>query len=378
MQCQYARRERTLGLDHAWHGAIDRLATGYATGFVALGGRLRRRSKPIQRSQLIHAIGTAGHVDRIVHRHSRWHERRRRLHKHGQSQGSLYAACNEYGDEQGAHALCNRVDHITTVSATGTLNPLAKVEELTVAEAPSPPPGSVAAKDLIVIARKLRKSFRMGKEDHAVLDGVDMWVMRGEFVAIMGPSGCGKTTLLNCLSGLDDFDQGWVVVDGKEVGALTDADRTRHRAERMGFVFQNFNLIPVLTAAQNVEMPLLMLGWQRREARRRALQVLEVVGLANYARHKPSELSGGQQQRVAIARALVNNPAIVWADEPTGNLDRTSGKIVLKVLRWLNERRQVTIVVVTHDPEVARMADRVIHMDSGRVVGIERPPPVTQ
>lgn len=235
---------------------------------------------------------------------------------------------------------------------------------------------SEAAKDLIVVARQLKKTYASGKIRAPVLNSVDLFILRGEFVAIMGPSGCGKTTLLNCLSGIDDFDHGWIVVDGKEISKMGDQERTRHRAERMGFVFQNFNLIPVLNAVQNVEMPLLMMGWERREARRRALQVLEVVGLGDHARHKPGELSGGQQQRVAIARALVNNPAILWADEPTGNLDSQSGAVVLKVLRWLNQRRDVTVVVVTHDPMVARMADRIIHMDSGRITGIERPPPM--
>jgi putative ABC transport system ATP-binding protein len=158
-----------------------------------------------------------------------------------------------------------------------------------------------------------------------VVDGVSLEVRDGEFVAIVGPSGCGKTTLLNCLSGLDDIDGGSVVVDGDDIHAMSDSKRTEHRATRMGFIFQSFNLIPVLTAAENVELPLLLTNVKAAEARSRANAMLERVGLGHRPNHRPNELSGGEQQRVAVARALVGEPAIIWADEPTGNLDSTMG-----------------------------------------------------
>ncbi len=221
----------------------------------------------------------------------------------------------------------------------------------------------------MVEASGLHKSYRMGSRRVRVLDDVSVEVPAGEMVAVMGPSGCGKTTLLNCLSGLDDIDRGSIMVDGRPIHRLSDRKRTKHRAQRMGFVFQAFNLVPVLTAQRNVEMPLQLAGVNRRVAAKRASDALAAVGLADRAEHKPTELSGGQQQRVAIARALVNEPAVVWADEPTGNLDSNSGQEVLDIFRSLNRDQGVTFMIVTHDQRVATAAHRTIKMDSGRILG---------
>jgi putative ABC transport system ATP-binding protein len=187
----------------------------------------------------------------------------------------------------------------------------------------------------------------------------------------MGPSGCGKTTLLNCLSGLDDVTSGQVVLEGKDLAQMSDLERTRLRSRRMGFVFQSFNLLPVLTAQENVELPLLVSGVHKEESAKRAQAALAQVGLAKFLDHKPRELSGGQQQRVTIARSLVNEPAIVWADEPTGNLDTRNGHEVLELLQKLNRERGQTYVIVTHDPAIARTCHRIVQMDSGRILRIE-------
>src|SRR5205085_5467086 len=193
----------------------------------------------------------------------------------------------------------------------------------------------------------------------------DIWP--GELVMVMGPSGNGKTTMLNCLSGLDDIDAGTVMVDGMDLHRVTDARRTAHRARRMGFVFQSFNLIPVFSAVENVELPLLVVGTPGGEAREAAFNMLERVGLGQRALHRPAELSGGEQQRVAIARALVSRPAIVWADEPTGNLDSQTAEAVLALLQDVHAAGQ-TIVVVTHDTGIARAAWRLVRMQDGVIV----------
>jgi len=185
-------------------------------------------------------------------------------------------------------------------------------------------------------------------------------------LAIVGPSGSGKTTLLNCLSGLDRFDAGTVVVDGTDLAEMSDRARTAYRGRNMGFVFQAFNLLPVLTAAENVEIPLLLQGVSGREARRRSIEMLETLGLSHRAKHRPDQLSGGEQQRVAVARALVHRPAVVWADEPTGNLDTEVSLVIVELLRRMNDDGQ-TIVLVTHNPQVAERADRVLRMRDGRV-----------
>jgi putative ABC transport system ATP-binding protein len=186
--------------------------------------------------------------------------------------------------------------------------------------------------------------------------------------AIMGPSGCGKTTLLNCLSGLDTVDGGDVVIDGTSLARMSDRERTDYRARHMGFVFQFYNLMPVLSAVENVELPLLVAREGARSARRRAIDALELVGLAHRADHVPDELSGGERQRVTIARSLVNDPAIVWADEPTGDLDSENAQEIVALMRQLNVERGLSFLVVTHDISVGRKTDRIVRMLDGTVV----------
>ncbi|MFA9431397.1 ABC transporter ATP-binding protein [Egicoccus sp. AB-alg2] len=211
------------------------------------------------------------------------------------------------------------------------------------------------------------KTYRSGHLEVPALRGVDLRIGAGELVMVMGPSGNGKTTLLNCLSGLDEIDGGTVHVGGRDLFAMSDADRTRHRATTMGFVFQAFNLIPVLSAVENVELPLLVTGVAPKVARERARDLLARVGLADRAGHRPGELSGGEQQRVTVARALVAEPAIVWADEPTGALDsRTAGEIV-ELLHEVHAGGQ-TLVVVTHDDQLGRSGQRLVQVRDGRVV----------
>lgn len=219
--------------------------------------------------------------------------------------------------------------------------------------------------DLIIDASDVRKIYRGGTDVEA-LQGVDVQVEKGEMIAIMGPSGSGKTTLLNCLSGLESIDEGRILVDGKDLAELSDDARTLYRGKSMGFIFQAFNLLPVLSAAENVEIPMLLTGTRRKEARHAALEMLEMVELADRASHRPDQLSGGQQQRVAIARALVHRPAVVWADEPTGNLDTESAQHIMELLVQLNEDGQ-TIVLVTHSDEVATNAGRIVTVRDGLV-----------
>ncbi len=224
--------------------------------------------------------------------------------------------------------------------------------------------------DPIVEARGVTKSYG-GAVPVPALNGVDLVVDRGDMVAVMGPSGCGKTTMLNCLSGLDEFDAGEVRIEGVSLAAMSDRQRTDHRARRMGFVFQFYNLIPVLTSVENVELPLLVAGVGSRDARRRAIDALDMVGLATRADHQPEALSGGERQRVTIARALVNEPALVWADEPTGDLDSEKATEVVELMRALNVDRDLTFVIVTHDIAVGRACDRIVRMLDGRVVDEE-------
>jgi putative ABC transport system ATP-binding protein len=224
----------------------------------------------------------------------------------------------------------------------------------------------------IVEARGVVRTYDTGSVRVEALRSVDLMVERGEMVAIMGPSGCGKTTLLNCLSGLDAIDAGQVVIDGADLASMTDTARTDYRARRMGFVFQLYNLMPVLTSVENVELPLLVARVPAREARRRALEALALVGLEDWARHLPDELSGGQRQRVTIARALVNEPAIVWADEPTGDLDSEAAQEITTLMRTLNRERGVSFLIVTHDIAVGRRTDRLVRMMDGRVVEEQR------
>jgi putative ABC transport system ATP-binding protein len=232
-------------------------------------------------------------------------------------------------------------------------------------------PEGVAPTDLIVRADAVTKTYDTGQVQVNALNGIDLSLQRGEMVSVMGPSGCGKTTLLNCLSGLDEIDDGQVYIEGVGLRDLSDRDRTRYRAERMGFVFQFYNLMPVLSAVENVELALLLAGRSPREARGLALEALDLVGLADRAGHVPDALSGGERQRVTIARALVNSPAIVWADEPTGDLDSESAEEITSLMRRLNLERGLTFLIVTHDIAVGRSADRIIRMLDGRVVDEE-------
>jgi ABC-type lipoprotein export system ATPase subunit len=222
--------------------------------------------------------------------------------------------------------------------------------------------------DAIVVARGVRKAYETGRVRVDALRGVDLVLQRGEMAAIMGPSGCGKTTLLNCLSGLDEIDAGELAIDGTPLAAMSDRERTDYRARRMGFVFQFYNLMPVLTAVENVELPLLVARMPGPEARRRALGALELVGLAGRADHLPDELSGGERQRTTIARALVNDPAIVWADEPTGDLDSENAGEIVELMRRLNQERGLSFLIVTHDIAVGRKTDRIVRMLDGQVV----------
>jgi len=219
----------------------------------------------------------------------------------------------------------------------------------------------------ILIASDVRKVYRSVAEDVVALDNVSLVVGEGEFVSVMGPSGSGKTTLLNCLSGLDDIDGGAVLVEGTDIHQLSDRERTVRRGSTMGFVFQAFNLIPVLTVTENVELPLILAGAPPDEAQRRAEETLVRVGLGHRLHRRPPELSGGEQQRVAIARALSGRPRIVWADEPTGNLDSETAAQVVDLLRELH-RRGLTLILVTHDEALGATADRRIRMRDGQIV----------
>jgi len=223
----------------------------------------------------------------------------------------------------------------------------------------------------IIRAKQIEKTYNTGKVIVNALKEVDLDVQQGEMVAIMGPSGCGKTTLLNTLSGLDQIDAGIIEIDGQDLAQMKDKQRTAYRAANMGFVFQFYNLLPVLTAVENVEMPLLLDNSQRikpKAARQMALEALEAVGLADQADQRPAELSGGQRQRVTIARALVNKPAIVWADEPTGDLDSTTSQEIVDLMRRLNKDNGQTFVIVTHSREIGDQCDRIIWMRDGIIV----------
>jgi putative ABC transport system ATP-binding protein len=220
--------------------------------------------------------------------------------------------------------------------------------------------------EVVVSGKDVWKVYGEGETQVRALNGLNLDIRRGEMIAVMGQSGCGKTTFLNCFSGLDDISRGSVTLEGVDIHRLPDRKKSEFRARRMGFVFQSYNLLPVLSAVENVEMPLLISGVLPKEARGRALHILGELGLGDRATFTPSELSGGQQQRVSLARALVARPAIVWADEPTGNLDEQGSVQVTQLLRKLNQSYQQTIVVVTHDPDVSAACDRTLRMQDGR------------
>ena len=219
----------------------------------------------------------------------------------------------------------------------------------------------------IIQATGVQKVYHTGLVSVPALRGVDLSVKRGEMLAVMGPSGCGKTTLLNCLSGLDTPDEGQIAIEGVSLSGMSDHERTDYRARRMGFVFQFYNLLPVLSAVENVELPLLVSGVRLREARQRALEALAQVGLEERANHRPAELSGGERQRTTIARALVNRPALVWADEPTGDLDSETAHEIMDVLVDLNREQGLTFILVTHDRGVGARCRRIVWMRDGLV-----------
>ena len=228
--------------------------------------------------------------------------------------------------------------------------------------------------DPIVEAEDVAKVYQLGKTQVHALRHVDLRVERGEFLSIAGPSGSGKTTLLNLVGGVDVPSSGTVRVDGEDTSLLSERALTRLRLEHIGFIFQTFNLVAVLTVFQNVEFPLLLQGRLRApERRRRVDQLLEAVGLADHARHRPNELSGGQRQRVAVARALVGNPPLVLADEPTANLDSATGATIIDLMREMNRRDGTTFVFSTHDPKVMAHASAVVRLEDGRVVGRAAP-----
>ena len=225
--------------------------------------------------------------------------------------------------------------------------------------------------DTIIKVEGLHKTYVSGDVQVQALRGVDLSVQRGEMVAIMGPSGCGKTTLLNSISGLDTFDAGVVHIGGVNLASMNDKQKTAYRALNMGFIFQTYNLLPVLSAVENVELPLVVSGVNARRARELAMQALERVSLADRAYNRPSQLSGGQRQRVTIARALVNDPAIVWADEPTGALDSKTANEIMELMEQLNAEKGQTFVMVTHDEGVGRRCDRLVRMSDGLIISEE-------
>ncbi len=223
----------------------------------------------------------------------------------------------------------------------------------------------------LIRAQALARRYLVGKQEVRALDGVDLDVARGEFVALVGPSGSGKSTLLNLIGGLDRPSSGQIHIADLELGKASDNQLVRYRRERVGFIFQSFNLLAMRSAVENVETPLMLAEVKPKERRQRALQLLESVGLAPRAHHKPNELSGGEMQRVAVARSLANRPLLLLADEPTGNLDSKTGKGILNLLREAVASQGVTLVLVTHDMQVASYADRIVHMLDGRISRIE-------
>lgn len=224
----------------------------------------------------------------------------------------------------------------------------------------------------VMQATALWKIYASGESTVQAVRGVDVEIKEGEMIAIMGPSGCGKTTLLNVLSGIDEPNSGEVLIDGNPMYSVSDDKRTQMRAQNLGFIFQDFNLLPVLSAVENVELPLLLLGKSASESRKSALEALDSVGLADRSEHRPTELSGGQQQRVAIARAIVHHPKVILCDEPTGNLDSATSSTVMTLLKEINKKLGTTFLLVTHDKDVASQCSRILQMDDGLMVDTGR------
>ncbi len=223
----------------------------------------------------------------------------------------------------------------------------------------------MAANDALIQIQKVSKAYKRDAILIPVLEGIDLGIEKGEFLALMGPSGSGKTTLLNLIAGIDRPTKGRVLVDGKEISSMSDAQLTRWRSRHVGFIFQLYNLIPVLTAYENVELPLLLTKLSKKDRREHVMTALTLVGLADRIRHYPRQLSGGQEQRVAIARAVVSDPTLLVADEPTGDLDARSAAEILDLVGKLNTDLHKTIVMVTHDPRAAERAHKVMHLDKG-------------
>jgi len=228
-------------------------------------------------------------------------------------------------------------------------------------------------REIMVEATDVHKIYKTGSVEVNALRGVNLTVYKGDMIAIMGPSGCGKTTFLNLLSGLDDVTSGNVKIEGKDLSQMTDNEKTEHRAQRMGFIFQFYNLLPVLTAVENVEMPLLVSGTPAKEAREKAIEIMKVVGLEKVKDSKPGALSGGERQRTTIARALISQPAIVWGDELTGDLDDETATGIMDLVEKLRKETNATFVIVTHNPEIGRRADKILFMRSGKFVREEIP-----
>jgi putative ABC transport system ATP-binding protein len=226
----------------------------------------------------------------------------------------------------------------------------------------------VATEQALIRLTHVSKRFTKGKETISIFDHLDLTIPRGDFVAVMGPSGSGKTTLLNLLGGIDHVDEGELSIADQRIDGMSEGQLAAWRASNVGFIFQFYNLMPMLTAAQNVELPLLLTKLGSKERAERVNTALTVVNLADRAKHRPREMSGGQQQRVAIARAIVSDPNLLLCDEPTGDLDRTSADEILSILQLLNKELGKTIVMVTHDPAAAEYATRTLHLDKGRFV----------
>jgi putative ABC transport system ATP-binding protein len=220
----------------------------------------------------------------------------------------------------------------------------------------------------VVELKQVSKIYKMDEVEVKALDGVDMKVEKGDFVAIIGPSGSGKSTLLHMIGLLDRPTNGKIFLDGVDISRLNDSELARLRGNKIGFVFQFFNLYPILTALENIELPMVITEKNKTERRKRALELLKVVGLEKRGEHLPSQLSGGERQRVAIARALANNPSLILADEPTGNLDSKSGREILELLDRLQEEEEKTIIMVTHDANIAKYAERLIYLKDGKII----------
>jgi putative ABC transport system ATP-binding protein len=220
-----------------------------------------------------------------------------------------------------------------------------------------------------VVTKDLIKVYRTGKSEVIALRGLDMDLADGELVAVQGPSGCGKTTLLNLVGGIDRPTAGRIEVDGTNIVDLSDAKIVRYRRDRAGFVFQFFNLVPTLTSEENIQLPMRLAGKAGKEQESRTRELLKLIGLEKRSTHRPDELSGGEQQRVAIATALANDPPLILADEPTGELDTKTGHEILELFRWLNQELKKTVLVVTHDQRVAHIAHRVLQIEDGKIVG---------